>query len=98
MCKKFYTWFTKLAKSNKWTYQVHPLLKNECKIAAQVLSSTVSKVLLAYDPPEATETSHFCSLIDCFFDSMNVQNTLSHEFEWKPKLAPFTSKIPLSMI
>ena len=35
-------------------------------LAAQVLSSTVSKVLLAYGPPEAAETAHFCSLMDCF--------------------------------
>ena len=58
-----------------------PYSKMNVRLAAQVLSSTVSKVLLAYDPPEATETSHFCSLIDCFFDSMNVQNTLSYAFE-----------------
>ena len=37
------------------------------RFAAQVLSSTVSKILLAYGPPEAAETGHFCSLMDCFF-------------------------------
>ena len=40
--------------------------KMNVRLAAQVLSSTVSKVLLAYGPPEAAETAHFCSLMDCF--------------------------------
>ena len=42
------------------------------KMNAQVLSSTLSKVLLAYGPPEAAETARFCSLMDCFFDIMNI--------------------------
>ena len=40
--------------------------KMNVRLATQVLSSTVSKVLLAYGPPEAAETAHFCSLMDCF--------------------------------
>ena len=36
------------------------------RLAAKVLSSNVSKVLLAYGPPEAAETAYFCSLMDCF--------------------------------
>ena len=51
------------------------------RLAAQVLSSTVSEVLLAYGPPEAAEAAHFCSLMDCFFDIMNIRNIQSHEFE-----------------
>ena len=61
------------------------------RLAAQVLSSTASKVLLAYGPPEAPETVRFCSLMDCFFDIMSIRNMQSHEFERKPILAPFTS-------
>ena len=34
--------------------------KMNVRLADQVLSSTVSKVLLAYVPPEAAETAHFC--------------------------------------
>ena len=56
-------------------------------LAAQVLSS-VSKVLLAYSPPEAAETARFCSLMDWFFDTMNLQNNKSLEFERKPMLTP----------
>ena len=36
------------------------------RLEAQVLSSTLSKVLLAYGLPEAAETARFCSLMDCF--------------------------------
>ena len=36
------------------------------KIAAQVLSSTVSKVLLKHGPLEAAGTAKFCSLMDVF--------------------------------
>ena len=37
--------------------------KMNVRVAAQVLSS-VSKVLLAYSPPEAAEIARFCSLMD----------------------------------
>ena len=36
------------------------------KLAAQVLSFTVSKVLLKYGPPKAAEIAKFCYLIDIF--------------------------------
>ena len=50
-------------------------------LAAHVLNY-VSKVLLAYDPPEAAETTRFCLLTtDCFFDIMDIPNNQSHEFE-----------------
>ena len=65
--------------------------KMNVRLAAQVLSSTISQVLLAYGPPEAAETARFCSLMDCFFDITNIRNMQSHEFERKPMLAPFTS-------
>ena len=60
------------------------------KLAAQVLSSTVSKTLTLYGPPEAAGTAEFYLLIDSFFDIMNIRNIQSHELE-KPFLAPFTS-------
>ena len=37
------------------------------KLAAQVLSSTVSNVLFTNGPPEAAGTAKFCSLMDVFF-------------------------------
>ena len=36
------------------------------KLAAQVVSSSVSKVLLKYGTSEAAETAKFCSLMDIF--------------------------------
>ena len=60
------------------------------KLAAQVLSSTVSKVLLKYEPPEAAGTAKFCSLMDMFLDIMNIRNIHSHKFELKPALLPFS--------
>ena len=60
------------------------------KLAAQVLSSTVSKVLLKYGPPEAAGTAKFCSLMDMFFDIMNIRDINFHKFELKPSLLPFS--------
>ena len=60
------------------------------RLAVQVFSSTVSKVLLEYGPP-AAETAYFCSLMGCLFDVMNIRNTQFHEFQWRPLLAPLTS-------
>ena len=37
------------------------------KLAAQVLSFTVSKVLSKYGPAEAAGTAKFCPLMDMFF-------------------------------
>ena len=58
-----------------------------------MLSSTVSKTLTSYGPPEAAGTATFCLLMDSFFDIMNIRNIQSHELERKPFLARFTSVI-----
>ena len=60
------------------------------KLAAQVLSSTVSKFLLKNGPPEAAGIARFCSLMDMFFDIMNIRDINSHKFELKPSLLPFS--------
>ena len=59
-------------------------------LATQALSSSVSKKLTSYEPSEATSTAKFSWLMDSFFDTMNISNIQSHEFERKPFLAPFT--------
>ena len=61
------------------------------KLAAQVLSLSVSKVLSKYSPPDAAGTAEFCLLMDTFFDIMNVKNVNAHQFERKPNLVPFNS-------
>ena len=53
-----------------------PYSKMNVRLAAQVLSS-VSKVLLAYSRPEAEKTVRFCSLMNWFFDIINIQNNAS---------------------
>ena len=67
-----------------------PCSKMNVTLAAQLLIS-VSKVLLAYSPPEAAATARFCSLMDRFCDIMNIQNNQSLEFERKTMLAPLRS-------
>ena len=42
------------------------------KLAARALSSTVSNVLSNYASPDVAETAKFCSLMDNFFDIMNI--------------------------
>ena len=61
------------------------------KLAAQVLSSTVSKTLTSYGPPEASSNAKFCLLMGSFFDIINIREISSHKFERRPFLAPFTS-------
>ena len=60
------------------------------KLAAQVLSSTVSKVLLKYRPPETAGTAKFCSLMNMFPDIMNIRDINSYKSELKPSLLPFS--------
>ena len=60
------------------------------KLAAQVLSSTVSKVWLKYGTPAAAGTAKFCSLMNMFFNMMNIRDKNSHKFELKPSLLPFS--------
>ena len=61
------------------------------RLAAQVLSSSVSNVLREYGPPEAKETARFCLMMDSFFDIVNVRNTTDHISKQKPNLKPISS-------
>ena len=61
------------------------------KLAAQVLSSIVSRILSQYGSPEASGTVRFCALMDTFFDIMKIRDIHSHQFLRKPSLMPFTS-------
>ena len=46
------------------------------RLATQVLSETVGKILFKYGPPDAAGTSKFCILMDQCFDCCNVRNTI----------------------
>ena len=61
------------------------------RFATQVLSSSVSKVLSEYGPPEVAPTTAFCSLMDNLFVIVNVRNTTEHFHKGKTFLAPFRS-------
>ena len=61
-----------LPKLSNEHIKLTPYSKMNVRLAAQVHSSTVGKVLLAYGPPEAAETACFCSLMDCFIGIMNI--------------------------
>ena len=60
------------------------------KLAAQVSSSTVSKVLLHHGLLESEDTAKFCALMDKFFDIMNIRSLDAHKFDQKPNLVPFS--------
>ena len=61
------------------------------RLAAQVLSSTVSTVLTNSGPAEEAGTAKFCLMMDQFFDIMNVSNTKSSKHQLKPFSEPFSS-------
>ena len=78
----------------KLTYEhVHltPYSVMNVRLAAQVLSSTVSKTLSAYGPPDAAGTSKFCLMMDSFFDILNIRNTTEGQHKRKSFLEPFRS-------
>ena len=71
----------------KLTYEhvnLSPYSVMNVRLAAQILSSTVGKVLEAYGPPEASATANFCSIMDKFFDIMNIRNTQEAVTKRKP--------------
>ena len=61
------------------------------RLATQVLSSSVAKVLFAYVPPEAAATAKFCLMMDQFFDFTNVRNKREHPAKQKAFLKPYTT-------
>ena len=61
------------------------------RLAAQVLSTNVSKVLSNYGPSDAAGTAEFCLMFDKFFDIINVSSTTASSRELKPFDPPFSS-------
>ena len=61
------------------------------RLAAQVLSTTVSKVLSNYGPADAAGTAEFCLMFDKFFDNMNVSSTTASSSQQKPFKASISS-------
>ena len=57
-------------------------------LAAQVLSDTVAVCFDKFGSSGASATAKFCSMMDKFFDCLNVRNTTEHVFKTKPLLMP----------
>ena len=53
------------------------------RLAAQVLSETVGKVLLVTGSAEVAATANLCLMMDKFFDFLNVRNTEEHKIKLK---------------
>ena len=65
-----------------------PYSKMRVSLAAQVLSSSMSKILRK-DFPEYKETSNLFEFMDGFFDCLNVRSTNEGKFTLKPNLLPY---------
>ena len=61
------------------------------RLAAQVLSETVSTVLNTFGDADVAGTAKFCLMMDKFFDCLNVKNTVEHKIKNKPFLKPYES-------
>ena len=53
------------------------------RLAAQVLSETVRKVLLVTGSAEVAATANLCLIMDKFFRCLNVRNTKDHKIRLK---------------
>ena len=53
------------------------------KLAAQVLSSSVSNVLSKYASPDAAKNAKFCSLMVVLFDAVTIRDKTSHKLNLK---------------
>ena len=71
--------------------QLNPYSCMNARLAVQVLSSTVSKILKEYYPESTHATSELCDNMDKYFDSLNVRNLHEGVFKRKPFLLPFQS-------
>ena len=59
------------------------------RLAAKLLSETVSVVLNTFGEPDVAGTAKFCLIMDKFFDCLNVKNTVEHKLKNKPFLKPY---------
>ena len=71
--------------------QLTPFSLVNVRLAAQVLSSSVSIALKSFDPQEAAGTALYFEIFDKFFDCLNVRNCTEHITKQKPFLKPYSS-------
>ena len=61
------------------------------KLATQILSESVSKLLQEYYPADTHGTADLCLFMDRFFDCLNVRNQSEGLKKRKPFLQPYTN-------
>ena len=54
------------------------------KLATQVLSETVGKLLIDHGSPDTHATGKYCRMTDAFFDCFNVKNSNDDKRKLKP--------------
>jgi len=82
-------YLTKLTENH---IKLTPFSIMNVRLAAQVLSLSMSNTLREYGPPEATSTAELCLMMDKFFDTVNIRGTDESSRELKPFRAAFRSK------
>ena len=68
----------------------HSVMKVD--LAVQTLSATNANILKYYYGAEKHTTAQYCSLMNDFFDLMNVRNSKEYITKRNPLLKPFSSK------
>ena len=81
----------KLPKIKNEHVYLTPYSRMRVNLAAQVMSETVGKVMLAYAAPKAKETAKLILLVDKFFDCCNTRSLNEGVQKRKPFLKPYTS-------
>ena len=61
------------------------------KLAARVLSTSVSTALKTFGPPEVLGTAKYCEMFHSFFDCLNLRNSTESVTKLKPFLVPYSS-------
>ena len=79
----------KMPKLTNEHIYLNPYFKMRMNLAAQVMSTTVSKVMMAHGPSTCSETAKFISIIDKFFDCCNFRCLTEGEHKRKPLLNPY---------
>ena len=73
--------------------QLTPFSLWNVRLAAKVLSSSVSIALKSFGPQEAAGTALYCEMFDKFFDCLNLRNCTEHITKQKPFFKPYSSTL-----
>jgi hypothetical protein len=80
----------KLYKIGDEHIHLSPQLRMRVKLAAQVLSTTMSHALIARNKPELLATAEFCQIFDSWFDCLNGRYLREGIHTRKPNLNPYS--------